>query len=74
MTNIIAGFLLGFGVAILIDYLMDKHKADKERADYMQAEIDALRAALMGEDIYDDTGDAESGTTETESGTGTAES
>lgn len=68
MTNIIAGFLLGFGVAVLIDYLMDKHKADKERADYMQAEIDALRSALMGEDIYDD------GTTETESGTGTAES
>lgn len=46
MTNIIAGFLLGFGVAVLIDYLMDKHKADKERADYMQAEIDALRSAL----------------------------
>lgn len=68
MTNIIAGFLLGFGVAILIDYLMDKHKADKERADYMQAEIDALRSALMGEDIDDDR------TTETESGTGTAES
>lgn len=67
MTNIIAGFLLGFGVAILIDYLMDKHKADKERADYMQAEIDALRSALMGEEIDD-------GTTETESGTGTAES
>lgn len=47
MTNIIAGFLLGFGVAILIDYLMDKHKADKERADYMQAEIDALRNILV---------------------------
>lgn len=68
MTNIIAGFLLGAGVTILIDYLMDKHKADKERADYMQAEIDALRSALMGEDIDDDR------TTETESGTGTAES
>lgn len=49
MTNIIAGFLLGFGVAILVDYLMDKHKADKERADYMQAEIDALRSALIGD-------------------------
>lgn len=48
MTNIIAGFLLGFGVAILIDYLMDKHKADQKRADYMQAEIDALRSALVG--------------------------
>lgn len=54
MTNIIAGFLLGFGVAILIDYLMDKHKADKERADYMQAEIDALRSALLG-DVEKDT-------------------
>lgn len=54
MTNIIAGFLLGFGVAILIDYLMDKHKADKERADYMRAEIDALRSALLG-DVEKDT-------------------
>lgn len=68
MINGLAGFLLGFGVAVLIDYLMDKHKADKERADYMQAEIDALRAALIGEEIDDDR------TTETESGTGTAES
>ena len=47
MTNIIAGFLLGFGVAVLIDYLIEKHKADKERADYMQAEIDALRDILV---------------------------
>lgn len=54
MINTIAGFLLGFGVAVLIDYLMDKHKADKERADYMQAEIDALRSALM-EDVEEDT-------------------
>lgn len=54
MSNIIAGFLLGFAVAILIDYLMDKHKADKERADYMQAEIDALRSALVG-DVEEDT-------------------
>lgn len=68
MTNIIAGFMLGFGVAILIDYLMDKHKADKERADFMQAEIDALRSVLIGEEIEDDR------ITETESGTGTAES
>ncbi len=51
MTNVLAGFLLGFGVAILIDYLMDKHKADKEKADFMQAEIDALRSAIMGEDV-----------------------
>ena len=56
MTNIIAGFLLGFGVAILVDYLMDKHKADKERAEYMQAEIDALRSALVG-DVEEDTGE-----------------
>lgn len=54
MINGLAGFLLGFGVAVLIDYLMDKHKADKERADYMQAEIDALRSALM-EDVEEDT-------------------
>ena len=54
MINGLAGFLLGFGVAILIDYLMDKHKADKERADYMQAEIDALRSALVG-DVEEDT-------------------
>lgn len=54
MINTIAGFLLGVGVTILIDYLMDKHKADKERADYMQAEIDALRSALMEEGIEDD--------------------
>ena len=33
---------------------MDKHKADKERADYMQAEIDALRSALM-EDVEENT-------------------
>lgn len=51
MTNVLAGFLLGFGVAILIDYLMDKHKADKEKADFMQAEIDTLRSAIMGEDV-----------------------
>lgn len=54
MINGLAGFLLGFGVAVLIDYLMDKHKADKERADYMQAEIDALRSALM-EDVEENT-------------------
>lgn len=54
MTNIIAGFLLGLGVAVLIDYLMDKHKADKERADFMQAEIDALRSALVG-NVEEDT-------------------
>lgn len=54
MTNIIAGFLLGCGVTILIDYLIDKHKADKERADYMQAEIDALRSALVG-DVEEET-------------------
>lgn len=59
MTNIIAGFLLGFGVAVLVDYLIEKHKADKERADYMQAEIDALRDVLVNstddeEDIEED--------------------
>lgn len=59
MTNIIAGFLLGFGVAVLVDYLIEKHKADKERADYMQAEIDALRNVLVNstddeEDIEED--------------------
>lgn len=54
MINTIAGFLLGFGVAVLVDYLIEKHKADKERADYMQAEIDALRSALM-EDVEKDT-------------------
>ena len=59
MTNIIAGFLLGFGVAVLVDYLIEKHKADKERADYMQAEIDALRNILVNstddeEDIEED--------------------
>lgn len=61
MTMFFSGLLFGCGVAILIDYLIEKHKADKERADYMQAEIDALRSALMGEGIEDD------GTTETES-------
>lgn len=49
MTMFFSGLLFGFGVAILIDYLMDKHKADKERADFMQAEIDALRSAIMGD-------------------------
>lgn len=51
MTMFFSGLLFGFGVAILIDYLMDKHKADKERADFMQAEIDALRSAIIGEDV-----------------------
>lgn len=49
MTMFFSGLLFGFGIAILIDYLMDKHKADKERADFIQAEIDALRSAIIGD-------------------------
>lgn len=52
-----SGLFFGAGVTLLVNYLIDKSKVDKERADYMQAEIDALRSALMGEAEEDTEGD-----------------
>ena len=42
-------FFIGLWSSYLNRLLNGQAQADKERADYMQAEIDALRSALVGE-------------------------
>lgn len=54
MTMFFSGLLFGAGVTLLVNYLIDKSKADKERAELMQSEIEALRQAIMGENTEED--------------------
>lgn len=45
-----SGLFFGAGVTLLVNYLIDKSKADKERAEALEAELEALRNMIMGED------------------------
>lgn len=49
-----SGLLFGAGVTLLVDYLIDKSKADKERAEALEAELEALRNIIIGENTEED--------------------
>lgn len=49
-----SGLLFGVGVILLVDYLIDKSKADKERAEALESELEALRNIIIEEDTKED--------------------
>lgn len=49
MLYFIVGFLVGAGCMGIADFTIEYLKKQKERADLMQAEIEALHKAVVGE-------------------------
>lgn len=54
MTMFFSGLLFGAGVTLLVNYLIDKSKADKARMELLEAELQTLRNFVLGEDTEED--------------------